>query len=141
MLQVAPPKSGLPDFGTIDIEIGNGRFRLALGNKLWSARLGLAREESSLTICRIKPIIYEHHPGHPTRLALSTDGSRTKHREAPMSFQANSWSAAENPCYAAQIPDFARTREFMSNVLIYHAIKPRGGPKKGKSGPILQIPC
>jgi len=34
-----------------------------------------------------------------------------------------------------------RTREFMSNVLIYHAIKPRGRPKKGKSGTILQIPC
>jgi hypothetical protein len=26
----APPKSGLPDFGEIDVEIGNSRFRLAL---------------------------------------------------------------------------------------------------------------
>jgi hypothetical protein len=29
----------------------------------------------------------------------------------------------------------------MSNILTYHAIKLRGGPKKGKSGTILQIPC
>ncbi len=29
----------------------------------------------------------------------------------------------------------------MSNILTYNAIKLRGGPKKGKSGSILQIPC
>jgi hypothetical protein len=58
-----------------------------------------------------------------------------------MSFRANSRFAAEISCYAAEIPVYARNREFMSNVLIFHAIEPRGGPKKGKSGTILQIPC
>jgi hypothetical protein len=58
-----------------------------------------------------------------------------------MSFQANSRFAAEIPCYAAEIPVLASTREFMSNVLICYAIKPRGRPKKGKSGTILQIAC
>jgi hypothetical protein len=29
----------------------------------------------------------------------------------------------------------------MSNVLIYHVIKPRRQPKRSKTGPILQIPC
>jgi hypothetical protein len=47
----------------------------------------------------------------------------------------------ESPYRTAEIPVYARTREFMSNVLRCHAIKPRGGPKKGKSGTILQIPC
>jgi hypothetical protein len=58
-----------------------------------------------------------------------------------MSFRANYRFVAEGSCYAADVPVYARTREFMCNVLIYHAIKLRGGPKKGKSGTILQIPC
>jgi len=58
-----------------------------------------------------------------------------------MSFRANSWFAAEIPCYAAEIPVFARTRALMSKVLIYKAIKPRGRPKNGKSGTFLTIPC
>jgi hypothetical protein len=63
-----------------------------------------------------------------------------------MSFQANSCFAfaAEILCYAMAIPVFPRNRErreLMSNVLLCHAIKPRGRPKKGKSGTILQIPC
>jgi hypothetical protein len=60
-----------------------------------------------------------------------------------MSFQANSCFAfaVEIPCYAMTIPVFARNRERMSNALACHAIKPRGRPKKGKSGTILQIPC
>ena len=58
-----------------------------------------------------------------------------------MSIRADSRFAAEIPCYAAEIPVYARIREFMSNVLIYHAIKPRRHPEKGKFGPILQIPC
>jgi hypothetical protein len=61
--------------------------------------------------------------------------------EAPLSFRANSCFAAEIPGYAAEIPCFARNREFVSNVLICHATTPRGRPKKGKSGTILQIPC
>jgi hypothetical protein len=35
-----------------------------------------------------------------------------------MSFQANYWFVAQIPCYAAEIPVYARTREFMSNDLI-----------------------
>jgi hypothetical protein len=45
------------------------------------------------------------------------------------------------PCYATETPCFRRNRECMSNVLIYHAITPRGRPKRGKSGTILRIPC
>ena len=45
--------------------------------------------------------------------------------EAPMSFRVN----------------FLLNREFMSNVLIWHAISRSGSVKRGKSGPILQIPC
>ena len=35
-----------------------------------------------------------------------------------MSFRATSWFAAEILCYAAEIPVYARTREFMSNELL-----------------------
>jgi len=76
-----------------------------------------------------------------TNLTPSTNESHTEPDEAPMSFRANSYSAAEIPCNAAEILCFRRNREVMSNVLISHAIKPRGRPKKGKSGTILQIPC
>jgi hypothetical protein len=69
------------------------------------------------------------------------DESYTEHQRGPMSFQANCCFAAETPGYALAIPVFATSRENMSNILTYHAIKPRGGPKKGKSGTILQIPC
>ena len=55
-----------------------------------------------------------------------------------MSFRANSRFAAEIPCYAAEIPVFAGTRELMSNVLIYHAIKPRQQREKAKFGAIFQ---
>jgi len=41
----------------------------------------------------------------------------------PMSFE-------RIPCFAAEIPCFPGNREFMPNVLIYHAIKPRWRPKK-----------
>jgi hypothetical protein len=58
-----------------------------------------------------------------------------------MSSGENSRFVAEIPCYAAAIPCFRRNRELMSNILICHAIKPRGRPKKGKSGTIFQIPC
>jgi hypothetical protein len=44
-------------------------------------------------------------------------------------------------CFAAGIPGFPPTREFMPDLLIFHAIKPRRHPEKGKFGPILQIPC
>ena len=56
-----------------------------------------------------------------------------------MSFRANFLS--DIPCYAAEFPVFARNREFMSNVMICHAISRSGSVKKGKSGTILQIPC
>jgi hypothetical protein len=58
-----------------------------------------------------------------------------------MSFQANSCFAVQIPGYALEIPVFARNRESMSNILTYQAINPRRGPKKGKTGTILQIPC
>jgi hypothetical protein len=35
---------------------------------------------------------------------------------------------------------FFRGRELMSNVLIYHAIKPRGSPKRGKIRHIFKVP-
>lgn len=35
---------------------------------------------------------------------------------------------------------FARNRELMSNVLIYHAIRRSGRPERGKSGAYLKIP-
>jgi hypothetical protein len=50
LLQVAPPKSALPDFGTIDVEIGNSRFRLSAGEQafgcpatFWRCRVGANR--------------------------------------------------------------------------------------------------
>jgi len=116
--------------GTIDVEIGNSRFRLALGN--WSAVSGLAR--IGFILDKLSETAYNLQAS-----PRATEKSRTKHREAPMSFRADSSLTAE--IYAAVIPVFARTREFMSNGLIHHAIKPRRRPKKGKSGSILQIPC
>jgi hypothetical protein len=46
-----------------------------------------------------------------------------------MSIRADLRIAAEISYHAAEINDF-RSREFMSNVLISHAIKPRGGAEK-----------
>ncbi len=108
----------------------------ALEYHLGMARIGIILDNLSEQAYHLRV-----SPRAPTSLALSTDGSRTKHREAPMSFRANSRFAAEIPCYAAEIPCFRRNREFMSNGLMYQAIEPRGRPKKGKSGTILQIPC
>jgi hypothetical protein len=54
-----------------------------------------------------------------------------------MSFRVNSCLAAEIPCYAAAIPRFRRNGN-MSNVLIYHVIKPRRPPETGKSGAIFE---
>jgi hypothetical protein len=59
--------------------------------------------------------------------------------EASMSLQANSYFVV--PYHAEVVRCFRRIREFMSKVLLCHAIKPCGRPKKGKSGVILQIPC
>jgi hypothetical protein len=61
--------------------------------------------------------------------------------EAPMSFERILCFQAENQCYATGIPCFPRNREFAPNILIFHAIKPRRHPEKGKFGPILKIPC
>jgi len=43
--------------------------------------------------------------------------------------------------YAAETPVFARSRETMSNVLIYHNNRPRRQPKRGRFAGILRIPC
>jgi hypothetical protein len=111
--RVAPPKSGLPKPQSI-------------------AGVGLAPIGMILDNFRNRPIVYKLHTEQLTSFIPSTG-------EAPMSFRAKLLS--DIPYYAAEIPWFLRTREWMSNISTFHAIMPRGGPKKGKSGTILQIPC
>jgi hypothetical protein len=50
--------------------------------------------------------------------------------EAPMSYE-------QIPCFAAGIPGFPRSREFTPNMFIFHPIKPRRHPEKGKFDPIF----